>query len=101
MQPSRRQWCLRAICSVGGLLCGITFNAKSGADPPAQERIVKLEAHRLEYKPNRILLKRGEPVGFEITPLDFVHRCNVPHLKTPADLPPGQITKSRPLCNRA
>jgi cytochrome c oxidase subunit II len=101
MQQSRRQWCLGAVCSVGGLLCGAAFNTRAGTDAAAQERIIKLEAHRFEYKPNRILLKKGELVVLEITSLDFVHGFNIPNLKIRADLPPGQLTKVRLVFNRA
>ncbi len=101
MQQSRRQWCLGAVCSVGGLLCGAAFNTRAGTDAAAQERIIKLEAHRFEYKPNRILLKKGELVVLEITSLDFVHGFNIPDLKIRADLPPGQLTKVRLVFNRA
>jgi cytochrome c oxidase subunit II len=101
MRQSRRQWCLGAVCSVGGLLYGTTFSTKAGTDAAAQERIVKLEAHRFEYKPNRILLKKGEPVVLEITSLDFVHGFNIPDLKIRADLPPGKITKVRLVFDKA
>jgi cytochrome c oxidase subunit II len=101
MQQSRRQWCLGALCSVGGLLGATTFNTRAGTDAAAQERTVKLEAHRFEYKPNRILLKKGEPVVLEITSLDFVHGFNVPDLKIRADLPPGKITKVRVVFDKA
>src|SRR5258706_377492 len=74
--------------------------AKNGGHGALSRRPIGSDC-RFEYKPNRIPLKRGEPVVLEITSLDFVHGFNVPDLKIRADLPPGQITKVRLVFDRA
>lgn len=71
----------------------ITMNAAYGTNKNStQERVIKIVAQRFSFKPNEIILKKGEKVRLEFTSLDFVHGFNVPDLNIRSNLPPGQVT---------
>jgi len=92
MNKSRRQVIL-GVVGVGALAVAGAAGAKSAAAAKAKEKVVKLEAKKFVYTPNRIVLKKGQPVVLEITSVDFTHGFKIPDWNIRADLPPGQVTK--------
>ena len=61
----------------------------------AGERVIKVQARMFEYQPNRITLKKGEPVVIEFTSLDRVHGFNAAELGVRADVIPGKVARVR------
>ena len=91
MDNSRRQLLLGA-AGVGTLVLAGTALAKSAA-AKAKDKVVKVEARKFMYTPNRIVLKKDQAVVLEITSIDFTHGFKIPDWNIRADLPPGQVTK--------
>ena len=87
--------CLSAVSGIGALLIGSAINTKVQAKTVAKERVIKIQAKKFAYTPNKIVLKLGQPVVLEFTSVDFIHGFNIPDMKIRADLPPGTITKVR------
>ena len=61
----------------------------------SSERVIKITAHKFDYTPNEIRLKKDEPVVLEFTSTDVDHGFNVPDLKVQADVLLGKITRVR------
>ena len=61
----------------------------------SSERVIKITAHKFDYSPNEIRLKKDEPVMLEFISTDVDHGFNVPDLKLRADALPGQTTRVR------
>ena len=57
-----------------------------------EERVIKIVAKRFVFNPSDIKLKRGQPVVFELTTLDFGHGFSVPDLGFRADFVPDKTT---------
>jgi cytochrome c oxidase subunit 2 len=91
MNKSRRSLILGGV-ALGSLALAGTAVAKA-ASAKAKEKVVKLEAKKFVYTPNRLVLKKGQPVVLEITSLDFTHGFKIPEWNIRADLLPGQVTK--------
>ena len=85
--------CLSAVSGIGALLIGCAINTTAQAKTTAKERVIKIQAKKFVYTPNKIVLKLGEPVVLEFTSVDFTHGFNIPDMKIRADLPPGKITR--------
>lgn len=92
MDLLRRKICVAAVSGIGALLQGGAIGA---VNAKAKERLIKIQAKKFKYTPNRIILKTGQPVVLEFTSVEFIHGFNIPDLKIRADLPPGQPTKVR------
>ena len=84
MEPSRRRFCMRTTLA---LAAALVAPGCSGA------RSVKIVAKRFSFAPNRITLKKGEPVVLEITALDFAHGFNIPDMNMRRDLIPGKAVR--------
>jgi cytochrome c oxidase subunit 2 len=91
MNKSRRQLLLGA-AGVGALAIAGVAAAKS-ATAKTKEKVVKVEAKKFMYTPNRIVLKKNQAVVLEITAIDFTHGFKIPEWNIRADLPPGQVTQ--------
>ncbi len=91
MNKTRRSL-MFGVMGVGALAFAGVAGAKS-ATVKAKEKVVKLEAKKFAYTPDRIVLKKGQPVVLEITSVDFTHGFKIPDWNIRADLPPGQVTK--------
>jgi cytochrome c oxidase subunit 2 len=89
MKTNRRRFTL----ALAGLLLGGTFGALGAAQP--KEKVVKIVARRFTYNPNRLTLKMGVPVVFELTSLDVVMGFSLPDFQTRADIVPGKVTRLR------
>lgn len=85
---------MMSVVGVGALaLAGVAAAKSAAATGKAKEKVVKLEARKFVYTPDRIVLKKGQPVVLEITSLDFTHGFKIPDWNIRTDLLPGQVTK--------
>jgi cytochrome c oxidase subunit 2 len=91
MDKTRRSL-LRGL-GAGLALAAAGASSVKAAAAKAKEKIIKVEAKKFVYTPNRIVLKKGQAVVLEITALDFTHGFKIPDWNIRADLPPGQVTK--------
>jgi len=66
--------------------------SKPVRDVVTKRRVIKIQAKKFNYTPNRIVLKKGDHVTLELTSIDFMHGFLIPDFKMRADIPPGQIT---------
>jgi cytochrome c oxidase subunit 2 len=98
MNQSRRTIMLGLGAGLGSLLYAGLAGAASGK---AKEKVIKVEAKKFEYTPNRIVLKKNQAVVLEITALDFTHGFKIPDWNIRADLMAGQVTKIRLLPDTA
>jgi cytochrome c oxidase subunit 2 len=70
------------------LFLGLAPLEVSGEDQPRRLRIV---AHKFEYEPHEIRLKKGEPVTLEFTSLDVTMGFNSMDFNLRIDIVPGRI----------
>lgn len=68
-------------------------DAQSGAQ--SGDKVIAVVARKFVFLPNRITLKRGEPVVLEFTAPEVVMGFNVPALKLRTDIVPGQVARLR------
>ena len=68
-------------------------SATLGASAQKPRRVIRVKAKRFSYSPNRIPLKKGEPVTFELTTEDITMGFNVPDFGVRADIVPGKTTR--------
>ena len=61
----------------------------------SSERVIKIMAHKFDYTPNEIRLKKDEPVILAFTSIDVDRGFNVPDLGLRADALPGETTRVR------
>ncbi len=80
-------------------VAGCTYSvANAPATSPAgapTERVVAIKAKRFTYTPDKVVLKRGEPVVLELTTEDRKHGFKLPALDVRADVLPGQVARVR------
>jgi cytochrome c oxidase subunit 2 len=80
--------------ALGGLLLGAaTYGASVFAQP--KEKVVKILARRFTYTPNKITLKKGVPVVFELTTADVLMGFSLPDFQARTDIVPGKVSKLR------
>lgn len=89
MRPQRR----RMTIALGGVLLGAGMGVRAVAKP--NEKVIKVLARRWTYTPDKITLKKGVPVVFELTTADVIMGFNVPDFGARADVVPGQTAKLR------
>lgn len=81
------------------LLLGAAAAALSLLVPAAamrqQDRVVQVRARRFVFDPDKIRLRRGEPVTFEFTSLDVPMGFNAPDFGVRSDIMPGAVTRLR------
>ena len=87
MDTSKRHFCTAVALALAAL--GI------GAGAGAGERVLRIEARKFAYTPNRIELKRGEALVLEFMAVDFTHGFHIPDMKIRADLVAGKVTRVR------
>jgi cytochrome c oxidase subunit 2 len=66
-----------------------------GADAPSARRTVEITAHRFEFLPHEIHLKKGETVLLRVTSEDVKHGFFSRELGLDADLTPGKPEELR------
>ena len=59
------------------------------------ERVVTIVAERFEYSPEKVVLKKDEPVILHLVSLDRLHGFNVKALGVRADVMPGEEVRIR------
>jgi cytochrome c oxidase subunit 2 len=91
MDQSRRLLFATVLGGAGALLGSNSIAAKQPLK--SKERVIKIQAKKFVYTPNRIVIKKDEAVVLEFTALDFMHGFNIPDWKIRADLMPGQVTR--------
>ncbi|WP_420995496.1 cupredoxin domain-containing protein [Cupriavidus sp. 30B13] len=79
----------RALCCLLALAAGTPLLRSTAAAP----RVIKVHARKFAFTPDRIALRAGEPVVFELTAQDVVMGFSVPELGIRADLPPGKVVR--------
>jgi len=65
----------------------------AGVSSSAEPKVIKILARRFTYTPNKITLKKGVPVVFELQTADVLMGFSIPDFQTRADIVPGKITK--------
>ena len=63
--------------------------------PRPEDRVIKVVAKKFVFVPSEITLKKGQPVVFELTTLDFGHGFKIPELDFRADFVPDVVTTVR------
>jgi cytochrome c oxidase subunit 2 len=97
MSITRTKW----VPLVGALLTTLTILSAhpSAKEPP--EKIIKVTAKKFEFSPERIVLKKGEPVTLELTSLDRKHGFAVPELGIHSEIKPGETARVRIVPDKA
>ena len=88
--------CLAAIAAVAAACAAAVTPTPSG-----NERVVKITAQRFKYEPEKVTLKRGEPVVLELSTLDRVHGFKVPAFGLRTDIKPGEVARVRIVPDKA
>ncbi len=76
-----------AVLAIGGLL--VTHTALALLQPA---RIIKINASKYHFTPDRIVLEKGRPVTLELTSSDRTHGFMVKPLGVDTDIEPGETT---------
>ncbi|MGT2427759.1 cupredoxin domain-containing protein [Cupriavidus basilensis] len=79
----------RALCCLLALAGGVPLLRSAAAEP----RVIKVHARKFVFTPDRIALRAGEPVVFELTAQDVMMGFSVPDFGIRADLPPGMVVR--------
>ncbi len=89
---------MKSAIRIAALLDAVTVLVWGQAPSPAppEARVIAITAHRFEFVPDHVTLKKGEPVVLQLTSEDVTHGFFVRPLKIDEDLEPGQ-TKQIPL----
>jgi cytochrome c oxidase subunit 2 len=95
---TRPQMRLRAAitaCALAFLGVGYaaSFVLAEAAAPRA--KVIKISAHRFEYSPAHLTLKKGVPVELELTSRDVLMGLNIPDFNVRGDMEPGKVTRVR------
>ncbi len=67
----------------------------AGLQSSTSEQVIKINAHKFEFVPNVITLKKGVPVILEFTSSDVIMGFNAPDLKSRVTIIPGKVTRIR------
>lgn len=62
-------------------------------EPAAATRVIAIKAHRFEFTPDTITLKKGETVTLQLTSDDLMHGFLLKPLKIETDIVPGKVTE--------
>ena len=90
MNPKRRSVMFSAVAAALGLGSVGTFVA---AQP--KEKVIKIAAKRFTFTPEKITLKKGQPVVFELRTLDVFMGFNLPDFNVRADIIPDKMARVR------
>lgn len=75
-----------------------TFKGLSEYGPRAAEEslpVVKLTAHKFEFEPAELRLRKDQPVVLELSSKDVDHGFNIPELNLSAEFLAGKTTRVR------
>ena len=82
----------RALFIVAGLAAAAGGAGASLAAAP-KERVIKVKARRFTYAPDKITVKKGEPIVFELTTADILMGFSLPDFGVRADIVPDKVTR--------
>ena len=82
-----------SIVACGALGFGVA--AWASGDKPKLAKLIKVSAHRYEFVPKELTLKKGEPVDIELSTLDVVMGFNMPDFQMRESIVPGQVAHVR------
>jgi cytochrome c oxidase subunit 2 len=88
MNPKRRSVMFSAVAAALGLGSVGTFVAAQ-----SKERVIKIAAKRFTFTPEKITLKKGQPVVFEFRTLDVFMGFNLPDFNVRADIIPEKAVR--------
>jgi cytochrome c oxidase subunit II len=71
----------------------VTVTTMSHSRAPVDPRIIAIKAHRYEFTPNAVTLKKDEAVTLQLTSDDVMHGFLVKPLKIETDILPGKVTE--------
>jgi cytochrome c oxidase subunit 2 len=71
----------------------VTVTTMSHSKAPVDPRIIAITAHRYEFTPNAVTLKKGEMVTLQLTSDDVMHGFLIKPLKIETDILPGKVTE--------
>jgi len=71
----------------------VALAAGAGALAQSRPRVIKVVARRFVFTPNRIELRKDEPVVFELTTEDVFMGFNVPDFSVRSDIVPGRTQR--------
>ncbi len=83
------------VATVAGCTYSVATSPPSGSPGAPAERVVQISAKRFEYTPEKVTLKRGEPVVLELRTEDRKHGFKIPALNVRADIVPGEVARVR------
>ncbi|MEM5428854.1 cupredoxin domain-containing protein [Cupriavidus oxalaticus] len=72
---------------------GMALAAGTGRGDAAAPRVIRVHARKFVFTPDRIALRAGEAVVFELTAQDVIMGFSVPDLGVRADVPPGKTVR--------
>ena len=84
----------RLLLALGGLLLGGGAAGLRAATEP-RDKVIRILARRFTYSPDRITLKKGVPVVFELTTADVLMGFSIPDFSVRADILPGKVARVR------
>ena len=87
MNRHRRTLLAAAVVSAASLATGVAVAQKKAP------RTIRVKTRRWVFTPNRIALKKGEPVTFELTAEDIFMGMNIPDFGVRSDVVPGKTMK--------
>jgi cytochrome c oxidase subunit II len=67
----------------------VVFHREASADP----RVIAIKAHKFQFAPDAITLKKGETVTLQLTSDDATHGFLVKPLKILTAIVPGKVTE--------
>ncbi len=59
------------------------------------ERVIRITAKKFDFTPSAIVLKKGQPVVFELTSADRIHGFQIKAMGVHAEILPGQTVRVR------
>jgi cytochrome c oxidase subunit 2 len=65
------------------------------AVPDAEARVIKVHAKKFVYTPREFVVKKGQPIVFEMTSEDFEHGFKISDLDFRAEFIPGKVVTAR------
>ena len=79
-----------ALAAAAGLAAAAVLRPSLAGAPP---RTIRIRAHKFEFAPREIAVRRGEPAVLELESLDRLHGFDAPAFGLKGEFVPGQITR--------